>query len=178
MRCERARRMMSARLDGHLDRTEITRLRDHLASCGVCRAEWQKMEALDQLFRSAPIRDAPPNLHVRVTSRIERRDQLQRAIVGGVALTTGAATLALLALVPFALNLLGNLGIGPALLMGGLETVTQVLAFFDALSRMLLTLLDQFALPLAILGVGGLLLALVLNGLWIVAMRRLHVQRR
>lgn len=177
MRCEQARRLMSARLDQHLDRTELSRLRDHMASCGACRAEWQKMEALDHLFRSAPVWDAPPYLHVRVMSRIERREQARRAIFGGVALVIGAATLALLVLMPFALGLLDNLGIGPALVAGGLETITQLLVLFEVLSRTLLILLNQFAVPLAILGAVSLLMALMLNGLWLVTIRKLRVVR-
>jgi predicted anti-sigma-YlaC factor YlaD len=169
--------MMSARLDGHLDRADMSRLRDHVTSCDACRVEWQKMKALDQLFRSAPMWDAPPYLHIRVTSRIERRERARRAIVGGVALAIGAATLALLVLVPFALGLLDNLGIGPALVMGGLETITQLLVLFDALSRTLVILLDQFAVPLAVLGAGSCLMALLLNGLWIVTIRKLRIVR-
>lgn len=177
MRCEQARRMMSTRLDGHLDRTEMSRLRDHMASCAACQAEWQKMEALNQLFRSAPVWDAPPQLHMRVMSRIERRERARRAIVGGMALAMGAAILALLVLVPFALGLLDNLGIGPALFAGGLETVTQLVVLFEVLSRTLLILLDQFAVPLAVLGAISLLMALMLNGLWIVTIRKLRVVR-
>jgi len=177
MRCEQAGRMMSARLDGQIDQTEMACLRDHMASCGPCRIEWQKMETLDRLFRSAPMREAPPYLHIRVTSRIERRERARRAIVGGTALVIGAAALALLVLVPFALGLLDNLGIGPALVTGGLETITQLLVLFDALSRTLVILLDQFAVPLAILGAGSLLVALTLNGLWVIMIRKLRVVR-
>lgn len=177
MRCERAGRMMSTRLDGHINRTEMSCLRDHMASCSACQIEWQKMEALDRLFRSAPMWDAPPHLHVRVTSRIERREQARRAVVGGIALVIGVTTLALLVLVPFALGLLDNLGIGPALVTGGLETITQLLVLFDALSRTLAILLDQFAVPLALLGVGSFLMALTLNGLWVVMIRKLRVVR-
>ena len=177
MRCEQARRMMSARLDGSLDPTEMSRLRDHMASCAACQVEWEKMEALDQLFKSAPMRDAPPYLRIRVTSRIERRDRARRAIVGGMALALGTATLTVLVLAPFALGLLDNLGFGPALVVGGMETVTQLLVLLNALSRALIVLLDQFARPLAILGIGSLLMALVLNGLWIVTIRRLRVVR-
>jgi hypothetical protein len=139
--------------------------------------EWQKMEALDQLFLSVPMQDAPPHLYVRVTSRIERREQARRAIVGGMALAVGTATLALMVVVPFALGLLDNLGIGPALLMGGLETITQLVLLFDVLSRTLLILLDQFAFHLALLGAGSLLIAVMFNGLWIVTIRKLRVAR-
>jgi hypothetical protein len=110
-------------------------------------------------------------------SRIERREQARRAIFGGVALVIGAATLALLVLMPFALGLLDNLGIGPALVAGGLETITQLLVLFEVLSRTLLILLNQFAVPLAILGAVSLLMALMLNGLWLVTIRKLRVVR-
>jgi len=177
MRCEQAGKMMSARLDGHLDQKETSRLREHMASCGPCRVEWQKMEALDQLFRSVPMWDAPPYLHIQVTSRIERQERARRAIIGGMALAIGVATLGLLVLVPFALGLLDNLGVGPALVVGGLETITQLVLLFDVLSRTLLILLDQFAVPLALFGAVSLLMALMLNGLWIVTIRKLRVVR-
>lgn len=177
MRCKQAGRMMSARLDGHIDQKEASRLRDHMASCGPCQIKWQKMEALDRLLRSAPIWDAPPHLHIRVTSRIERRERARRTVVGGTALVVGVTTLALLVFVPFALGLLDNLGIGPALVTGGLETITQLLVLFHALSRTLAILLDQFTVPLAILGAGSLLMALTLSGLWVVTIRKLRVVR-
>jgi hypothetical protein len=40
---------------------------------------------------------------------------------------------------------------------------------------MVLVLLDQFALPLAVVSVGSLVVALALNGLWIRTVRRLRV---
>ena len=177
MRCEQAQRMMSARLDGRLDRTEMSRLQAHVTSCDACRVEWQKMEALDRVFRLAPMREAPPSLHVRVMSRIERRERARRAIVGGTALAIGVATLALLALGPLALSLLDNLRVGPALVASSLETLTELLVLLDVLGRTLVILLDQFAVPLAILGAVSLLMALMLNGLWIVTIRRLRVVR-
>lgn len=177
MRCEEARRMISARLDSCLDPSERLRLEHHLASCTACRVEWERMEALDQLFRSAAMEEAPSRLHIRVTSRIQRREQARRAVIGGFTLMAGAATLALLLVLPLALGLLGNLGIGPALIRGGLETFTQLLALFDALSRTFFVLLDQFALPLAILSAGCLLIAAVLNGIWIVLVRKLYGAR-
>lgn len=177
MRCEQAGRMMSARLDGYLDDRGASRLQDHLASCSACRKEWQRMQALDKLFRSAPMREAPSGLHVSVTSRIERRKQVQRAVIGGLVLSAGTATLALLVFVPFALGLWSNAGIAPTLLTGGLDTFTQLLTLFDALSRTLFVLLDQFTVPLTVLGAGGLLVTMMLNGLWIALVRKLTVAR-
>ncbi len=177
MRCEQAGAMMSARLDGHLDRMEMSRLQEHLASCRACQAEWQKMQALDQLFNGAPMIEAPTYLQARVTSRIERREQARRVAVGGLALAVGVTTLAPLVLVPAVLGLVGGLRVAPALLVSGLETILQLLVLVDALSCTLLTLLNQFAVPFVVLGAGSLLVALVLNGLWITAVRRLCVAR-
>jgi anti-sigma factor RsiW len=168
---------MWARLDGYLDRTELGRLEDHLATCAVCGVEWQKMEALDRLFRSVPMKPAPVGLRTQVMARIERREQARRAIIGGLTLVLGTATLALLLVAPFALGLLSNAGIAPALLVGGVETVTQLLGLVDGLGRMVFVLLDQFARPLAVLSLGSLLVALALNGLWIRTVRRLSVAR-
>jgi hypothetical protein len=108
-------------------------------------------------------------------ARIDRREQARRTIFGGLTLVLGTATLALLLLAPFALGLLNNLGIAPALLVGGRETVTQLLVLVDALGRMLFVLLDQFAMPLAAFSLGSLLVALALNGLWIRTVRRLSI---
>ncbi|MGD2176424.1 MAG: anti-sigma factor [Anaerolineae bacterium] len=175
MRCEQAGEMMSARLDGTLGRTEVARLEDHLAMCSACRVEWQRVRALDRLLRSVPMHQAPLGLRAQVMTRIDRREQARRAIIGGLTLVLGTATLALLLLAPFALGLLSNLGIAPTLLVGGLETVTQLLVLVDALGRMLFVLLDQFALPLAVLSLCSLVVALALNGLWIRTVRRLSV---
>jgi hypothetical protein len=133
------------------------------------------MQAVDQLFRSVPVSQAPLGLRVQVMARIERREQARRAIIGGLTLVLGTATVALLLLAPFALGLLNNLGIAPALLAGGVGTVNQLLALVDAVGRMAFALLDQFALPLAVLSLGSLLVALALNGLWIRTVRRLTV---
>jgi len=177
MRCKRASNLMAARLDGRLSHATTNELEEHLSACSMCRAEWQKMQAMDRLFKSAPMMSAPRHLHTRVMARINRRDQARRAIVGGLALALGATAVALLTLVPIALGLLENLGIAPALLIGGVETFTQLVTLADGLSRTLFILLDQFAVPLAVVGSGSLLLAIALNGLWIAAMRRLRVAR-
>jgi predicted anti-sigma-YlaC factor YlaD len=175
MHCEQAAKMMSARLDGCLDRTELAHLEDHLVTCSACRVEWRRMQALDGLFRSVPMRQAPLRLRPQVIARIERREQARRAIIGGLTLALGTATLALLLLAPLSVGLLNNLGIAPALLVGGVGTVTQLLFLADALGRLLFVLLDQFARPLAVLSLGSLLAALALNGLWIRTVRRLRV---
>lgn len=177
MRCRRARHLIAARLDGHLARAEITELEEHLATCSTCRAEWQRMNGLDKLFRSASMMPAPAHLPAQVMARIDRREQARRAIVGSLALALGATAVTLLTLAPVALRLLENLGIAPALLIGGVGTATQVVGLIEALSRTLLILLGQFAIPLAVVATGSLTMALALNGLWIATVRKLRLTR-
>jgi predicted anti-sigma-YlaC factor YlaD len=175
MRCEQASKLMSQRLDDQLNDQESTRLENHIAACDACQAEWHRVQSLDRLFSAAPMVPAPPHLSKRVAVRIKRREQARRAIIGGAALMLGTVALALLVLAPAFLGLLDNLGIAPALISGGPETLVQVFALLGTLVRVSLVLLEQFGLPLAILGLGSLMVALALNGLWIGALRRSQV---
>jgi anti-sigma factor RsiW len=167
--------MMSGRLDDRLESAEVALLEDHLAVCSACQAEWQSFQALDHLFASAPMVQAPVRMRVQVMARLERGAQARRAILGGTALTLGTVALALLALAPVLLGLLDATGILPALVSGGPETVARLLAFLGTIGRASLVLLDTAAIPLAFLGLCGLAMVLALNSLWIGAVRRLRV---
>jgi len=174
MFCEQAGEMMSARLDGRLDSTEIAFLEDHLVACSACQAEWHSLQALDRVLASAPTVRAPAHLRVQVMARLSRREQARRAIIGGTALALGTVALALLAVAPVLLGLFDATGIAPALVSGGPETIVQLLALLGAVSRTLLVLANKFAVPLAFLGLCSLVTALALNGLWVGTVRRLH----
>ncbi len=177
MRCKQASQMMSARLDGRLESAEVTLLENHLSACSVCQAEWRGLQELDLLFASAPVVQAPVRVRVQVMTRLARRDQARRAIVGGTTLALGTIALMLLALTPVLLSLLGATGILPALLSGGPETIVQLLAFLGTMGRALLVLAEKLVVPLAFMGLCGLAMAVMLNGLWIGAVRRLRVAR-
>jgi anti-sigma factor RsiW len=174
MRCEQAGVMMSERLDGRLDGTEIALLEEHLDGCSACQAEWRKLQALDLFLASAPMMPAPVRVRVGVMTRLSRRDQARRAIIGGTTLTLGTVTLALLALAPVLVDLLAATGIAPALVSGGPATITQLLGLMGATGRTLLVLTEKLAIPLAVLSLGGLAIALALNGLLVRAVRRVH----
>ena len=133
---------------------------------------------LDGLFRSAKVHEAPPHICEGVLIRLERQERVERAVAGGLVLLLGATSLALLVLIPCAMAVVANLGIVPAVLTGGPETVAQVLGLIHASSRAVLSAVAQSVTPLVILGGGSLLAALALNGLWIAAMRRLQVLGR
>lgn len=177
MRCKQAGQMMSERLDDRLDSAAIALLDEHLAVCDACRAEWRGLQSLDALFAAASVMPAPLRVRVQVMTRLARRDQARRALVGGTALGLGAVSLALLTLGTILFGLLGATGILPALLGGGPATLAQLFAFLGSMSRALLALLETFALPLSLLGLCGLMTALTLNGLWIGALRRVRATR-
>ncbi len=178
MRCKQAGQMMSERLDGRLDSAERALLDEHLAACDSCRGEWQSLQALDVLFASAPMVQSPLRVRVQVMTRLARRDQARRAVVGGTALTLGTVSLALLALAPILLGLVSATGILPVLLSGGPATAVQLLAFLGSVGRALLVLVETIAVPLAFLSLCGLAMVLTLNGLWIGAVRRVRAVRR
>jgi len=169
--------MMSARLDGRLESAEVALLEDHLSACSVCQAEWHSLQELDFLFASAPMVQAPVRVRVQVMTRLDRRGQARRAIVGGTTLALGTVALALLALAPVLLGLLSAMGIVPALVSGGPATITQLLAFLGTMGRALLVLAEKFVVPLAFMGLCSLAVVLALNSLWVGAVRRLRVVR-
>jgi len=117
---------------------------------------------------------APVGLHAKVMARIKRRERARRVLTGGVALALGSVALSVLVFAPALLGLLSKLNLAPALISGGPQTLTQLLALLQALARALLVLWDQLAIPLALLVLMSLALALALNMLWIGTMRRLR----
>jgi predicted anti-sigma-YlaC factor YlaD len=169
--------MMSSRLDGRLDGTEVALLDEHLGACQACQAEWQSFQALDSLLSSAAIVEAPVRVRVHVMTRLERRDKARRAIIGGTALTLGTVALALLLVTPALLGLLQATGIAPALIHGGPTTVLHLLGAGETLGRTYISLIGMLIVPLVLLGLCGTVSALILNGLWIGAMRRLRTSR-
>jgi anti-sigma factor RsiW len=54
--------MISAYLDGELNRSEIEHLKTHLDSCGKCSAEMQEMQMVRSAVRSLPMLELPPGL--------------------------------------------------------------------------------------------------------------------
>ncbi len=177
MRCKQAGQMMSERLDDRLDSADSALLDEHIAACGACQAEWRSLQALDTLFSSAPMAQPPLRVRVQVMTRLARRDQARRAVAGGATLMLGTVSLALLALAPIFLGFLDATGILPTLISGGPPTVVQLLAFLGSAGRVLLALTKTAAVPLAFLSLCGLTMTLVLNGLWIGALRRVRATR-
>ena len=54
--------LISAYLDGELDRSEKTQLIDHLSSCGRCSAEMEDLQEVRAAVRALPVLDLPIGL--------------------------------------------------------------------------------------------------------------------
>ncbi len=176
MRCTQASEMMSLRLDGRLSNGEIASLDEHLVGCDTCQAEWRSLHRLHCTLDAAPMIQAPVRIRVNVMARLSRQDRARRAIVGGTTLVLGTATLALLVLLPALLGLLNTTSIVPAMFSGGPETAAHILGVWETLGRTLMVLCRNAIVPLALLGLCGLMMVLVLNGLWIALVRRIQAR--
>ncbi len=175
MKCKQASKMMSMRLDERLDSAEIALLDEHLTGCSACSTEWHSLQTLDGLLFSAAMMQPSVRMRVQVMTRLNRREQARRAIIGGTTLTLGTVALALLALAPAILGLLNATGIAPALIAGGPETLAQMMTFMSTIGRALLVLIQKFALPLSSVGMCSLIAALALNSVWVGAVHRLRI---
>jgi predicted anti-sigma-YlaC factor YlaD len=167
--------MMSERLDNALDEASIPLLAQHVSACESCRAEWEKLQALDRLFRAAPMLEPPVRLRVHVMARLERREKARQTIFGFTALSLGTVTLTLLLIAPLLLNLLNAIGLAPVLFQAGPLLIRQMLTFVSAMGRAYLTIAESLAVPLVIILFLGFVVAAMLNGLWIGALRRIQV---
>ncbi len=172
MHCRRASELMVDRLDGCLDARTTAILEEHLAECEGCRTEWQRMCALDLLFRSAATVPAPNNLRPHIVARIVQQERTRLVVAGSLILALGATAVALLLLGPVSVWFFENLGIVPTLLAGGLQTLAQLLLLIETQGRVLVALLSHFAVPLTLLGLGTLAVTIALNALWIATLRR------
>lgn len=167
MNCEQAGEMLSEWLDGRLDAAEYERLERHLAGCATCTEQRDVLQPIDRLLASAPLAQAPRSLRARTMARLEQRGRTRHAVIGGLALTLGVATLALLFLAPLLPSLLGLQSLWHTISQGGPQTIDQLLTLTCTAGRAGLVSLRNLSMPLGLIGLCGLLLAVALNGLWL-----------
>jgi anti-sigma factor RsiW len=80
MKCEAARPLLEAYLDGELDRAAVEGIEAHLSTCAACRAELSALERLRSAVRAVPRRRAPEELRQRLarTGELPRLDTATR----------------------------------------------------------------------------------------------------
>lgn len=90
--CERARKAVSAQLDGELSEMGSARLSAHLRRCAACAAYALEAAAITTRLRMAPLER--PGIEVALPSR-RRRPGLQIAAAAAAVLVAAASSLAL-----------------------------------------------------------------------------------
>ena len=79
MRCSKARRWISRRLDGALEQRLEARLADHLAGCVVCRAYADELARLE--FDLLEVPEPTPDFTVRVMHCLDRTSARPRLLL-------------------------------------------------------------------------------------------------
>jgi predicted anti-sigma-YlaC factor YlaD len=97
MSCKQSELWMMDALDGALVVPDRQRLAAHLEVCPRCRAEWEALNALEQMLTDPPMVLPAPGFAKRVEARLDRFEAQRRTLVGGLILLAAAMALCLLA---------------------------------------------------------------------------------
>jgi len=100
MRCREASELMSLRLDSALAEGDEQTLREHLAGCESCAAQWQMIQRVDVLFAQVDLASPPPAFSQLVMGRIQRRSLGLSIVRHGLLLLLGLIILSALTLGP------------------------------------------------------------------------------
>jgi anti-sigma factor RsiW len=90
--------LISAYLDGELDRGELGRLHAHLSGCGRCSAELEEVQRVRSAVRSLPVLELPSGI-VPEADRVVVPLRRNKGVWAGVAAAVVAAVIAVAALV-------------------------------------------------------------------------------
>ena len=177
MKCEQALKGMTDALDGELSPGDQAALEDHLARCTDCRAEWDRLQAVEQLLREAPITPPSAGFTGRVLARLDRRRRIWQAALGGLALTAGMAAITFLRVAPAVWTLPDLAGGLSALSRTGSALFTHLTDAAGTLLNSLCLTARALALPVAPMVLCGLTAALVGSLVWLGLIRWLQPAR-
>lgn len=170
--------LMSQALDGLLAAADRQVLEGHLAVCPACRAEWQAMQQVSALFKSAEMVGPRLGFATRVERRLADKAKKRRRLFGGAAVLTGSLSLAAVTAAVVAVIVLGVvagnwLNVLPEV-KEGTNTVSQIASGVNLVGKgaslFLGDLLRSFGVPMVI-GVGIALALLVVVWVWVAVKR-------
>ncbi len=171
MECKETLERMMRALDGELPDEEWGILKAHLKVCDPCRAQWERLQAAEEVLSGAPILSPPPGFVGRVMAQVDRRRARQRAFFGSLALA-GSALVLFIGFLPVLRALPGWAGFLVALSHSGSVLLEHLLGaarlFLNSLGLLTGALVIQ-TLPLALC---SLVTALLLGSLWWGLLRR------
>ncbi|MBN1935360.1 MAG: zf-HC2 domain-containing protein [Anaerolineae bacterium] len=107
--CETIQEWMSLAQDGQLGSAESHRMHEHLMTCPACKAQWNAIMALSQVFHAAPMVGPQPGFMLRLQARMAYREEQRRRAMVAVLLAIGVIALLILAL-PSILSVVGLTG--------------------------------------------------------------------
>ena len=174
MCCERMSEWMMLALDGELGPTERVALEDHLARCPTCWLEWQRLQALEQVLRAAPLVPAPLGFTGRTLARLDRRRRVGRLALGGLALTAGMTAVVAMSVAPTLRDLPVMAGSLLTLSRAGAVLAVSLLDVARSVLDSLWLSLGALVLPTASLALCGLCMAMLAGLLWLTLVRRLR----
>lgn len=73
MNCRRARRMISAYIDGEISPAKRLILSEHLMACERCRRRMMELKEVSQMVSSLPLKSAPLRIWYRLSSAMRDR---------------------------------------------------------------------------------------------------------
>lgn len=174
MSCEQAHHWMMERIDGEIEAAGASHLDAHLAHCADCRAEWERLQALDALFSQTPMARPARGFTGRVMAQIDHRRRFGQLALGALTLSLGGMLVAALLLGPSLLTLPALPTQFSALLDGGQILVGYLSRALFAFAESLCATIDALMLPLMMTAVLGFFIALAANLAWLRLVQRLQ----
>jgi predicted anti-sigma-YlaC factor YlaD len=170
--------LMSLALDGMLDSGDRRKMEEHMKSCSACRAEWQAMTQVADLFESSPAVGPPLGFAVRVERRLEKKSKQKKRAFGGVAALTGSLSMAAATVAAILVIVLGFAAWrwfdSSPTVQQGTQTVTQLASGVGLVGKgaslFLGDLLVRYGAPL-VLGLGVGLTVLLAIWAWLLVKR-------
>ena len=80
MNCREAHELMHGYLDGDLDDSSLTRLKDHLRECSACRAYLEQLERAESVVRALPKTRVAEDLEQRIIECLPKRSRRRRFV--------------------------------------------------------------------------------------------------
>lgn len=115
--------LMSLALDGLLTPEEARRFDRHRDACPACQTEWAKWQRIAHVLHVEPFAGPPQGFALRVDQAMQRDEQRQERILGGLMLTGGALAVTALVAVSILFSAALWMALAPAVRLMALEFV-------------------------------------------------------
>jgi anti-sigma factor RsiW len=162
--CDEMPEMISRYLDDELDEVARTRVRRHAVACAMCGPLFVELQAVDSLFKNAPMMSAPEGFTERTVNAAFQSSFQENLRVGLMTLLLSTAVL--LGFLLFANMATLSAWFSPDGLNGAELWIPQMIETLQVFGRVmfgaLLTLGEVLAAPLAVMSIGGLVSAYLL----------------